>query len=117
MSSAKCAWPVTYTLTPPPSPAGTTAELETVPPAKAFNVETSGLGCPVGKIVRKGITLVGRAVTVNEYALAVGGMPQAPDAGMKVRVSFPAIIGGPKEPAGDWLGRVSTKWQGVTGMK
>ena len=69
-------------MTPPPSPAGTMAALETVPPRKAFNVETEGLACPAGQIVRKANTLVGLAVTVNEYAFAEGEMPaQAPDAG------------------------------------
>ena len=86
------------------------AELETVPPEKAFNVDTSGRVCPVGQIVRYCIVSVGRAVTVNEYALADGEMPaQAPEAGTKVRVVFPSKMGGPNEPPMAELPLVSTK--------
>ena len=47
-------------------------------PSHAFSVETTGCGVPAGHVVSQPrYLLVGRAVMLTEYAVAVEGMPQA----------------------------------------
>jgi hypothetical protein len=45
------AW-VTNTVIAPPDPAGTIAAFATTVPVGSFNVDTFGIDCPVGHVVR-----------------------------------------------------------------
>jgi hypothetical protein len=70
----------------PDAPAGTMAAFAVTVPVEEFNVETKGLFCPVGQVVRYPSVLRGRAVKLREYACAVGGMPQDPEMGNELLV-------------------------------
>ncbi len=49
-------------------PAGTMAALAVTTPLEAFNVEASGLDCPVGDAVKNPSGPCGTAVKFTEYA-------------------------------------------------
>src|SRR4051812_18962721 len=102
------------TLTAPPAPAGTIAAVDLVRPSSELAVETKGCTCPVGHSVRNPRGPAGTTATFSENACAVGGMLHGLIGIIKLRAVPPAISGPPKGPAGS---RVSTKRQGVTGMK
>src|SRR5580704_1933631 len=92
---------VTKTLIAPFVPAGTIAAFATIVPSESFNVETFGIGWPVGQVVRfpSGAPVTtGTTVKFNEYAGAVDGMPQELAGMLKVREDWAAIAGGPYAP-------------------
>jgi hypothetical protein len=57
---------VANTVIAPPFPAGTMAALATIFPSKEFNVETLGIGCPVGQTVRYCSGPLGTTVMLSE---------------------------------------------------
>src|SRR5215831_19322890 len=91
----------TNTSTSPPVPAGTIAALATIVPVGLFSVETVGICCGGGQIVRKPSRLpagLGTTVTLNEYA--TGAWVRPVKQGLSAytgrrRVSMAWNVGGP----------------------
>src|ERR1700690_3373098 len=88
------------------------AALAPTRPPNEFRVETTGRGSPAGHRLRNESSPLGTAVTLREYAAAVGGMLPPLGGSGKVRMPWPPRLGPPKGPASL---RVSATRQGVTG--
>ena len=91
------------------------AAFATTVPVESFNVETFGLDCPAGHVVRFPSGPGGTTVKFSEYASAVAGIPQELDGTGNVRVCPASIDGGPNTPEKPAPGRVSATRHGVTG--
>src|SRR5258708_26169603 len=115
MSSTRSVALVAYTLTAAPVPAGTMAALALMRPSSEFSVEARGRACPLGQTVRYPREPWGTTVTFREYAIALGGIPQALLGMMKSRDVPPPRDGPLKGPLGVF--RVSATRQGVMGTK
>src|SRR3954449_10795932 len=100
---------LTNTETAPAFPAGTIAALAFTRPSGEFRVETCGCDSPVGQIVRYPKGPFGTAVTLSEYASAVGGTPHPLSGTAKLRDAPPLMAGPPKGPGSR---RVSITRQG-----
>jgi hypothetical protein len=103
---------VTNTEISPLVPDGTIAAFAVTAPVVAFKVDTSGMGCPAGQVLRKPRLPLGTEVKLREYAFAVAGMPHGLERMGNVLVAFPIRDGPPSAPAAL---RVSTRRQGATG--
>src|SRR5580704_17135775 len=108
---------LTKTLIAPLVPAGTMAELATMPPLKSFNVDTPGMVSPAGHAVMEDSGPGGTTVIFNEYACAAAGTLQLLAGTGKLRVEPAAMDGGPKAPVSPLppVDRVSATRQGGSG--
>src|SRR5216684_4578437 len=91
------------------------AALALMRPSSEFRVEARGNACPLGHTVRYPRDPWGTTVTLNEYAEALEGIPQALFGMMKSRDVPPTSDGPLKGPLGVF--RVSATRQGVMGTK
>ena len=81
MSITRSVLPLVNTeMLPPLLPAGTIAALAiAVAVEEAFSVDTSGLFCPAGQVLKNPMTALGTAVKFSEYAWAEFGTLQELD--------------------------------------
>jgi hypothetical protein len=91
------------------------AAFATTVPVYEFNVDTFGIGLPVGHVVNRPMGPGGTIVKFNEYAAAVAGIPHELEGKGKERCVPAVIDGGPNAPVNPAAARVSATRHGVTG--
>src|SRR5258707_13655534 len=114
MSTTRSESFVTKTDISPFVPDGTIAAFAVTAPVVAFKVDTSGMGCPAGQVLRKPRLPLGTDVKLMEYAFAVAGMPQGLERMGNGLVTLPTRDWPPSTPP---MLRVSTRRNGTTGSK